>query len=73
MYIKIYPFDVMTYLKSGHVVNVTDRQKGETLYVNGMNMNEYASLMKEAEADKTGRFDFYVYEQEDNNENKESS
>ena len=65
MYREIYAFDVMNYLKSGQVVNVTDRQKGETLYINGMTMNEYASLMKEAENDKTGRFNFYGYEKED--------
>ena len=72
MYRDIFACEVMQYLKAGQVVNVTDRQKGETLYVNGMNVREFAELIASAENDNTNRYKFYVYEEE-NNENKESS
>ena len=69
MYRDIFACEVMQYLKTGQVVNVTDRQKGETLYVNGMNVREFAELIASAENDNTNRYKFYVYEEE-NNENK---
>lgn len=62
MYRDIFVFEVMQYIKTGQVVNVTDRQKGETLYVNGMNVQEFAELIMQAENDETNRFKFYVYE-----------
>lgn len=68
MYQDIYPWEILGKIKSGQIVNVTDRLKGETFYVNGMNVNEFAELMNDAEADKIRRFQFYVYEkQEENN------
>ena len=65
MYMDIFPWEILGKIKSGRIVNVTDRLKGETFYVNGMNVNEFAELMNDAEADKTGRFQFYVYEKQE--------
>ncbi len=65
MYQDIFTWEILGKIKSGQIVNVTDRMKGETLYVNGMTVNEFAELMNEAENDKIGRFQFYVYEKQE--------
>ena len=62
MYLDIYPFEVIEKICAGYIVNCTDRQKGETLYVNGMNVHEYAELLMLAEKDKTNRFKFFIYD-----------
>ena len=74
MYRDIFVFEVMQYIKTGQVVNVTDRQKGETLYVNGMNVHEFAELIMAAESDETNSFKFYVYERKEaSNGNQKSA
>ena len=65
MYQDIFTWEILGKIKSGQIVNVTDRMKGETLYVNGMTVNEFAELMNEAENDKICRFQFYVYEKQE--------
>ena len=73
MYMDIFPWEILGKIKDGQIVNVTDRLKGETFYVNGMNLNEFAELLNEAEKDAIGRFKFFVYEKGDNNGNPESA
>ena len=73
MYQDIFTWEILGKIKAGQIVNVTDRMKGETLYVNGMTVNEFAELMNEAENDKIGRFHFYVYTKEVSNGNPESA
>ena len=65
MYHNLYAFDVSEAIRSGKIVCCTDRMKGDTFYLNGMNAQEYHMFMAEAMRDRTNRFDFYTYEKEE--------
>ena len=62
MYRDIYPWEIMPLLKSGQIVNVTDRQSGETLFCNGMQVSDFADILTKAENDKENRYQFFIYE-----------
>lgn len=61
MFMCIGLWEIMNYIESGDIVSCTDRQKGETFYVNGMVVSDYAELIKAAKADKISRYEFFVY------------
>ena len=62
MYHDIYTWNVMDEIEKGRIVCVTDRQKGENYFCNGMTVNDLIELLKAAKEDKTNRFQFYYYD-----------
>ena len=48
MYRDIYTWNVMDEIEKGKLVCVTDRQKGENFYCNGMTVNDLIELLKAA-------------------------
>ena len=67
MYRKIYAFEILERLEDGLLINCTDRQRGETFFLNGMTVTDCLALIAEARADNTNRYDFFVYEKETEN------
>lgn len=65
MYIDIYLWDVANEMKSGKIVCCTDRQKGDTFYLNGLTAQEYYLFMDEAMRDQTNRFKFFTYKKKE--------
>ena len=63
MYRDIYAWSVIDEIEKGKLVCVTDRQKGENFYCNGMAVNDLIELLKAAKEDKTKRYQFYVYDE----------
>ena len=62
MYRDIYTWNVMDEIEKGKLVCVTDRQKGENFYCNGMTVNDLIELLRAAKEDKTNRYQFYCYD-----------
>ena len=73
MFRNVYPFDVVHLIKSGQIVSVTDRQTGETLYCNGMQVSDFAALLNAAENDKANRYQFFIYEKAQEETSHENS
>lgn len=65
MYRDIYTWNVMDEIEKGRIVFVTDRQKGENYFCNGMTVNDLIELLKAAKDDKTNRFQFYYYDEKE--------
>lgn len=62
MYRDIYTWNVMDEIEKGNLVCVTDRQKGENYFCNGMTVNDLIELLKAAKDDKTNRYQFYYFD-----------
>ena len=63
MYRDIYTWNVMDEIEKGKLVCVTDRQKGENFYCNGMTVNDLIELLRVAKEDKSNRYQFYYYDE----------
>lgn len=63
MYRDIYTWNVMDEIEKGNLVCVTDRQSGENFNCNGMTVNDLIELLRAAKEDKTNRYQFYYYDE----------
>lgn len=65
MYNDVYVWNVIDEIAKGRLVCVTDRQKGENYFCNGMIVSVLVELIKSAKDDDTNRYQFYYYSEKE--------
>ena len=65
---SIYEFNVIDEIKAKHLVYLIDKHTRTITFVNVIGVEDLLSAIEKSKSDDTGRYDFYVWERPDDDD-----